>query len=106
MNMLAVTDHAAMRMAQRNIKMKDAELIMLIGTEVDDGYLVRAKDGLELQRLLLDLLEHIKRVRGKRLVTASGRIITAYHSSKSDQRRLLRNAKECDLYDSGLSGAP
>jgi uncharacterized protein YcbK (DUF882 family) len=72
---------------------------MLIGTEVDDGYLVRAKDSLELEKLLFDLLEHIKRVRGKRLVIASGQIITAYHSSKSDQRRLLRNAKECDLYE-------
>jgi hypothetical protein len=99
MNTPALTGHAAMRMAQRNIKMKDAELIMLIGTEVDDGYLVRANDGVELERLLFGLLEHIKRVRGKRLVMANGRIVTAYHSSKSDQRRLLRNAKECDLYD-------
>jgi hypothetical protein len=99
MNTLALTGHAAMRMAQRNIKMKDAELIMLIGTEVDDGFLVRAKDGLELEKLLFNLLKHIKRVRGKRLVTASGRIVTAYHSSESDQRRLLRNAKERNLYE-------
>jgi hypothetical protein len=99
MNRLALTGHAAVRMAQRNIKMKDTELIMLIGTEVDDGFLVRAKDSLELEKLLFELLERIRRVRGKRLVTANGQIITAYHSSRSDQRRLLRSAKERDLYE-------
>jgi hypothetical protein len=99
MNMLALTDHAAMRMAQRNIGIKDAELIMLIGTEVNDGFLVRCKDGVELERLLLELLAGIKRVRGKRLVVADGRIVTAYHSSRYDQRRLLRKVRESDQYD-------
>lgn len=37
MNTLTITDHAAMRMSQRGIMPKDAELIVLIGTEVDDG---------------------------------------------------------------------
>jgi hypothetical protein len=99
MNTLALTSHAAVRMAQRNIKMKDVELIMLIGTEVDDGFLVRAKDGLELEKLLFELLERIRRVRGKRLVTANGQIITTYHSYRSDQRRLLRSARECSQYE-------
>jgi hypothetical protein len=44
MTTLVLTGHAAMRMAQRSIKLKDAELIALIGTEVADGYLVRDKD--------------------------------------------------------------
>jgi hypothetical protein len=37
MNTLMLTGHAAVRMAQRGIKIKDADLITLIGTEVDDG---------------------------------------------------------------------
>jgi hypothetical protein len=49
MKTLILTGHAAMRMAQRNIEIKDAELIMLIGTEVDDGFFVRARDGSELE---------------------------------------------------------
>jgi len=96
MNTLALTGHAAVRMAQRNIKIKDAELITLIGTEVEDGYFVRTKDGLELERFLSDLLERIKRIRGKRLVVANGTIVTAYRPSKRYQRQLLRSAHECD----------
>ncbi len=68
-------------------------------TKVDDGFLVRARDGLELEGFLTNLLQRIKRIRGKRLVIANGWIVTAYHSSKTDQRRLLRNAQECDLYE-------
>jgi hypothetical protein len=44
MSSLILTGHAAIRMAQRSIKFKDAQLIALIGTEVEDGYLVRVKD--------------------------------------------------------------
>jgi hypothetical protein len=40
MSTLVLTGHAAMRMAQRSIKLQDAELIALIGTQVEDGYLV------------------------------------------------------------------
>jgi hypothetical protein len=43
MNTLTITEHAAVRMSQRGIMPKDAELIILIGTEIDDGYLVREK---------------------------------------------------------------
>lgn len=96
MNTLAVTGHAAVRMAQRNININDAELITLIGTEVEDGYFVRTKDGLELERFLSELLDRIKRIRGKRLVVANGTIVTAYRPSKRYQRRLLRSAHECD----------
>ena len=43
MNGLKLTDHASVRMAQRNVSLPDAELITLIGTEVSDGYLVRLR---------------------------------------------------------------
>jgi hypothetical protein len=76
---------------------KDSELIALIGTEVDDGYLVLAKDCQEIERILKEFLERVRRVHGKRLVVANGQIVTAYHASRRYQRRLLRNAHECDL---------
>jgi hypothetical protein len=44
MSTLVLTEHAAMRMAQRSISLKDVELIVLIGTEVEGGYCVREKD--------------------------------------------------------------
>jgi len=98
MNNLAITGHAAVRMAQRGLNLKDSELIVLIGTEVDDGYLVRSKDYQEVERMLKELLQRLKRIVGKRLVVAEGRIVTAYHASKSQERQLMRNAGERDIY--------
>jgi hypothetical protein len=95
MNKLVITSHAAVRMAQRGMNTKDAELIVLIGTEVDDGYLVRARDYQEVERVLKKLLQRLRRVVGKRLVVAEGRIVTAYHVSKTRQRQMLRNVHEC-----------
>jgi hypothetical protein len=99
MSTLTPTDHATMRMAQRSIKIEDSDLIELIGTEVDDGYLVRDQDYQQVEREIKKLLERVRRIRGKRLIVANGRIVTAYHASERCQRRLLRNAHERDLCD-------
>jgi hypothetical protein len=93
MGELTLTSHAAVRMAQRGIDVRDAELIAVIGTIVDDGYFVRNKDCDNVERILKNLLDRVRRIRGKRLVVASGKIVTTYHTSKRYQRRLPRNAK-------------
>jgi hypothetical protein len=93
MNTLVITNHAAVRMAQRGILPKDAELIALVGTEVEGGHLVRDKDYQEIERALKALLKRLRRLVGKRLVISSGRIVTAYHASKQQQRRLLRDMR-------------
>jgi len=77
-------------MAQRAIRIRDAELIALIGTEVEDGYLVREKDYQQVERTLKELLIRSRRVVGKRLVVADGSIVTAYHASRNQRHRLLR----------------
>jgi len=94
---LLLTHHASVRMAQRSVSLQDAELITLIGTEVSDGYLVRAHDCQQIETQLKQFLDRIRKLQGKRLVTARGRIVTAYHASRRKQRRLLRNAQERDL---------
>jgi hypothetical protein len=99
MSALVLTSHAAARMAQRSINMKDADLIALIGTEVEDGYLVPAKDCQRIEKELKRFLERVRRLCGKRLVVSNGQILTAYHASRMYQRQLLRKAHECDLYD-------
>jgi hypothetical protein len=99
MSALVPTGHGAVRMAQRGFTMDDAELIALVGTEVEDGYLVRHADYQEVEKTLKKLLERIRRIRGKRLVIATGRIITAYHASRGRQRRLLRNSRANNLYE-------
>ena len=95
MNKLVITSHAAVRMAQRGMNANDAELIVLIGTEVHDGYLVRTRDYQEMERVLKELLHRLRRVVGKRLVVAEGQIVTAYHVSKTRHRQMLRNVHEC-----------
>jgi hypothetical protein len=91
MTSLVPTQHAAARMAQRGIRARDADLIALIGTEVADGYLVRSKDVQVAEREIKHLLARIRRLNGKRLITAEGRIITAYHATHRQQRGLLRS---------------
>ena len=98
MNKLALTSHAAVRMAQRGLNLKDSELILLIGTEVDDGYLVRNRDYQEVERMLKELLQRFRRIIGKRLILAEDRIVTAYHASGTCKRKLLRNAHERNAY--------
>ncbi len=99
MRALTITDHAAVRMSQRGIMPKDAELIALIGTEVDDGYLVREKDYQKAERALKRLLQSFRHLVGKRLVVKSGRVVTAYHPSKKYKRGLLRDAREGNFYE-------
>jgi hypothetical protein len=69
--------------------------IILIGL----GYVVLAKDYREVERQAMELLVRCRRIVGKRLVVASGQVITAYHLSKNSHRRLLRNAQESYLCD-------
>lgn len=93
MSALLPTHHGAVRMAQRGFNLRDAELIAMVGTEVEDGYLVRHVDYQEIERVLKKFLERVRRLRGKRLVVTTGRIVTAYHATNSHQRQLLRNSR-------------
>ena len=97
MTSLIPTQHAVVRMAQRGIPAKDADLIALIGTEVGDGYLVRHKDVQAAEREVKKLLARIRRLIGKRLVTIDGRIVTAYPATHQQERRLMRRVRERDL---------
>lgn len=99
MSTLTLTSHAAMRMAQRGILPKDSELIVLIGTEVEDGYFVRDKDFQDVEHALKRLLQRLRHVVGKRLIASNGRIVTVYHPSQKYRRRLLHGARDDNLYE-------
>jgi hypothetical protein len=66
------------------------QLIQLIGTEVEDGFLVLNRDCLAIEHELKRLQDRIRRLRGKRLVVADGHVVTAYRAGKATQRRLVR----------------
>ena len=86
-----ITTHALTRMAQRGIHSDDLDLILAIGTEVDDGVLVRRKDVARIEREVKDLLKRLRRVEGKRVVVADGYLVTAFHASAREQSRLLQS---------------
>jgi hypothetical protein len=90
----SLTRHAIARMAQRAIRKDDVDLIMLIGIEVEDGFLVRNKDRQAAERELKQLLSQVRRLDGKRLVVEDGRVITAYHACPSKERGLLRASRQ------------
>lgn len=94
MSTVPLTQHAALRMAQRGFRDEDLDLIVRIGTEVEGGYLVREQDCEEEIRRLKRQEERIRRLKGKRVVVAENecQILTVYHASKNKQKRLLRRA--------------
>ena len=98
-NAIWTTAHGALRMAQRGIGADDVALATLIGTEVEGGVLIREKDFQALDRELKQLRDHAKRLVGKRLVIEAGRLVTAYHATRSKERRLLRDAQDRSLME-------
>ena len=87
---LRLTDHALRRMAQRNISASDLDWILAIGSEVEDGFLVRQKDCEAFEASLKALIARIRRLKGRRVVVSDGCVVTAYRASRSEEQRLLR----------------
>ena len=87
-----LTRHAIQRMGQRGFQEDDLELIRLIGTEVEGGFLVLNRDCLAAERELKRLQERIRRLGGKRLVVAGGHDVTAYRAGKATERHLVRRS--------------
>ncbi len=94
MTALQLTHHGSVRMAQRGISNRDIDLITLIGSEVDDGYLVLNKDCQVFIRKLKKLISNVQRLQGKRVVVVDGQIITVFHANKEEQKRILRRTEK------------
>lgn len=92
-----LTAHAMVRMAQRGITNSDVDLIQSFGSEVEGGFLVREKDFAALDRELKQLRDCAKRLVGKRVVLDGDLLVTAYHATRSKERRLRRDALKRSL---------
>jgi hypothetical protein len=97
MTALSLTDHALCRASQRGLARPDLDLILALGTEVEGGFLVTAKDAQAAERKLKLLMSWVRRLKGKRVVIEENRIITAYHVRPRKERSLLRGAEEREL---------
>lgn len=91
MSALRMSDHAIHRFAQRGFRLDDAEIIMELGSEVDDGYLIRSKDLQEVERAAKAFLNRIRRLKGARLVVAGETVVTGYRPSRRKCKDLLRS---------------
>ncbi len=94
MSATELTRHAITRLAQRGFHDGDVDLIQLIGTGVEDGFFVFDRDCQAAEHELRRLMERIRRLRGKRVVTTTaGHVITAYRVGKATEQRLVRAAR-------------
>lgn len=91
MTELALSKHGLARLTQRGIQLSDLELLILIGSDVEDGHLVLEKDYQAFERELKHVLHRARRLVGKRVVLADGRVITAYHAGRRKADRLVRS---------------
>ena len=92
-----LTAHAAMRMAQRSICRDDIDLVSLLGTEVEGGYLLAERDCAAFVRDMKKLIARVERLCGTRIVADGEVLVTAYRVTPRKSRRLMRTAQDRDL---------
>ncbi len=85
-----ITRHADKRMRQRGLSEEDVALIIEFGTETPQGFLLREKDVAELERQMKQRLQTLHRLVGKHVVADGDTVITAFHTTEKQMRRLLR----------------
>lgn len=92
MTNLSLTNHAVLRLAQRGFVPSDLDLILALGSEVDDGFLVLKKDIKIIEDTLRAILRKLQKIEGKRLVVVDGHLVTAFHASKRETVKLNKRA--------------
>jgi hypothetical protein len=69
----------------------------MLGTEVEDGFLVLRRDCQQAENALKQLLKKIWRLEGKRLILAESKVVTTYRTQRKQNRQILRRAREHGL---------
>ena len=94
MSAIIVSQHAAVRMRQRGVRLADVELVLGCASAIgDDVLFLSSKDAdREISRRKREI-EALQRLRGQKLVVVDDTIVTCYRSCRRDQKRLLRNAR-------------
>lgn len=87
------TKHFRMRMQQRAVRDSDVELILQIGTQTDQGILVRDKDAQQAIAKREWEIERILRFVGQCVILQGDSLITTYKASPRRQKMLLRGSR-------------
>lgn len=97
MSTLNLTKHSSMRFAQRSINPKDMPLLLRIGSETHEGFMVLERDYQGFERDMKRLIQRVRQLVGKRIVTANNAIVTGYHCSKRKEKTVMRKTREKGL---------
>ena len=84
------SQHAARRLAQRGIPRDDADLIVELGSEVRDGYMITKRDAQRFEAHLRRLIARLSRLEGKLAVVRGGVLVTAFHAADRQRKRQMR----------------
>ena len=95
---LSYTRHARTRMQQRGIRKADIPIILEYGTQIDDEtYFMCNRDAAREIETRKREIQTLSRLVNRKVVIRDGRVITAYPSNPSDQKRTLRRGREKGL---------
>ena len=98
MNDLIYSQHARTRMQQRGIRKADIPIILEYGTQIDDEtYFMRNRDAVREIETRKREIQALSRLVNRKVVIREGRVITAYPSNPSDQKRTLRRGRQKGL---------
>jgi len=97
MTALNLTNHARARFSQRSISQNDMSLLLRIGSETHEGFMVLERDYHNFERDVKKLLQRVRRMVGKRIIVETGVVVTGYHCSKRKEKSVLRITKEKGL---------
>ena len=89
------TQHAETRMQQRGIRKADIPIILAYGTQIDDEtYFMRNRDAVREIETRKREIQALSRLVNRKVVMRDGRVITAYPSNPTDQKRTLRCGRQ------------
>jgi hypothetical protein len=97
MTFLNMTNHAETRFSQRSLSPNDLSLLLRIGSETSEGFMVLNRDFQSFERDLKRLAQRVRRLVGKRIIVNSGKVVTGYQCCKKTEKAMLRNSKEKGL---------
>jgi hypothetical protein len=79
-------------MNQRGMRKEDIELLLMLGTTIDDdSVLLLDKDVDREIKKLKRKIEILQRMRGSRVVVDDDRVVTTYRPTRKFEKKLLRH---------------
>lgn len=97
MTRLTLSQHGRDRMTARGLSSSDLELILLFGTEVEDGLLVLKRDRDAAIEILKHLIHRVERLTCQRIVTRDGVLVTAFRARPDQLEQMLAPDRRRDL---------